>query len=187
MPQKLHNPPTQRITLLRFDNPPPQLLIILPRPLQYLLPTNRKLRTTRLPNLPIPPPSLPLRTRPPPHILPHLLRHMFIRCVRFQTPGVPVAAEVHVAGLLYEGELEGTEGVDVGVQGGIGVPGGEEAGAVGVQEGEGGGEVGVIVNYVGEVGHGFVAFVEGGGEVVGDSIGGRVDGVYCCLPAEAGY
>ena len=108
MPQKLHNPPTQRVTLLGFDNPCPQLLIIPPWPLQYLLPTNRKLRTTRLPDFPIAPPSLPLRTRPPPHILPHLHRHMFIRLVRFQTPWIPVTAEVHVAGLLYEGELEGT-------------------------------------------------------------------------------
>ena len=55
--------------------------------------------------------------------------------------------------------MEGAQGVDVGVEGGVGVPGGEEAGAVGVKEGESGGEVGVVVYYVGEVGHGFVAFV----------------------------
>ena len=112
---------------------------------------------------------------------------MFIRRMRFQTPWVPVTAEVHVAGLLYEGELQGTEGVDVGVQGSVGVPGGEEAGAVGVQEGERRGQMGVVVYYIGEVGHGFVAFVEGGGEVGGDGIGGGVDGVYCCLPADGAY
>lgn len=109
---------------------------------------------------------------------------MFIRPVGFQTPRVPVTAEIHIAGLLYEGELEGAQGVDVGVEGGVGVPGGEETGAVGVEEGEGGGEGGVVVYYVGEVGHGFVAFVEGGGEVGGEGVGGGVDGVDCCLPAE---
>ena len=89
--------------------------------------------------------------------------------------------------MLDEGELEGAEGVDVGVEGGVGVPGGEEAGAVGVEEGEGGGEVGVVVYYVGEVGHGFVTFVEGGGEVGGEGVGGGVDGVDCCLPADGAY
>ena len=78
MPQKLHHPPTRRITLLRLHNPPPQPLIIPHRPLPYLIPTNRKLRTARLPHQPIPPPPLPLRARPPPHILPHLLRDMFV-------------------------------------------------------------------------------------------------------------
>ena len=67
---------------------------------------------------------------------------------------------------------------------GVGVPGGEEAGAVGVDEGEGGREVGVVVDDVGEVGHGFPAFVHGGreGRVV-DGVGGGVDGVDGCLPA----
>ena len=103
----------------------------------------------------------------------------------FQTAWIPVTAQVYVAGLLDEGELEGAEGVDVGVEGGVGVPGGEEAGAVGVEEGEGGGEGRVVVYYVGEVGHGFVAFVEGGGEVgCGEGVGGGVDGVDCCLPTE---
>ena len=83
--------------------------------------------------------------------------------------------------------MKGAEGVDVGVEGGVGVPGGEEAGAVGVQEGEGGGEVRVVVYYVGEVGHGFVTFVEGGGEVGGEGVGGGVDGVDCCLPADGAY
>ena len=50
------------------------------------------------------------------------------------------------------------------MEGGIGVPGEEKAGAVGVQEGDGGGERGVIVNYVSQVGHAFVAFVHGSRE-----------------------
>lgn len=67
------------------------------------------------------------------------------------------------------------------------MPGHEEAGAVGVEEGDCGGEVVVVVDHVGEVGHGLVAFVEGGGEGVG--VGARflggVDDVDCSLPAIA--
>ena len=47
---------------------------------------------------------------------------------------------------------------------GVGVPGGQEARAVGVEECEGRGEVGVVVDYVGEVGHGFSALVHWGCE-----------------------
>ena len=69
---------------------------------------------------------------------------------------------------------------------GVGVPGREEAGAVRVDEDEGGREVGVVVDDVGEVGHGFSAFVHGGREGGGGGgvgVGGGVDGVDCCLPA----
>ena len=65
---------------------------------------------------------------------------------------------------------------------GVGVPGGEEAGAMGVEEGEGGGERRVIVYYVGEVGHCFVAFVHGGCEAGCEVVHG-VYGVDCYLPA----
>ena len=52
-----------------------------------------------------------------------------------------------------------------------------------MQEDEGGREVGVVVDDVGEVGHGFSAFVYGGCEGrVGGGVGGGVDGVDCCLP-----
>jgi hypothetical protein len=56
---------------------------------------------------------------------------------------------------------------------------------VGVEKGDGGGEGVVVVDYVGEVGHGLVAFVQRGGEllVVCDGCFGRVDGVDCALPA----
>ena len=86
---------------------------------------------------------------------------------------------------MEEWDLEGAQRVDVVVERGVGVPGGEEAGAVGVDEGEGGGEVVVVVDEVGEVGHGFAAFVHGGREG-GGCVGGRgrrVDGVDGCLPA----
>ena len=110
---------------------------------------------------------------------------MRVISVRLQTPGVPVAAEVNVAILLHKGDLKGVEGVDVVVERGVGVPGREEARAVGVQEYEGGWEVGVVVDYVGEVGHGFSAFVHGGceGGFCGGGVGGGVDGVNRRLPA----
>jgi len=47
MPQELHHPPTLRIALSRFHNPPPEAPIIAPRPLQHPIPTHRKLRTAR--------------------------------------------------------------------------------------------------------------------------------------------
>lgn len=108
---------------------------------------------------------------------------MRVAPVRFEAARVPVAAEVDVAVLLHEGELEGSEGGDVVVEGCVGVPGGEEAGAVGVQEDEGGEEVGVVVDYVGQVGHGFPTFVHGGREGVVCGVGGGVDRVYRRLPA----
>ena len=62
------------------------------------------------------------------------------------------------------------------------MPGGEEAGAMGVEEGEGGREGRVIVYYIGEVGHCFVAFIHGGCEAGCEVVRG-VYGVDCCLPA----
>ena len=104
--------------------------------------------------------------------------------MRFEASGVPVAAQVHVAVALHERDLEGAQRVDVVVERGVGVPGGEEAGAVGVEEDEGGGEAGVVVDDVGEVGHGFAAFVHGGREGGGGVVaGGGINGVDCCLPA----
>lgn len=58
-----------------------------------------------------------------------------------------------------------------------------------MQEGEGGREGGVMIDYIGQVGHAFVAFVQGCGEVFavrgvqGVRGGGRVDGIDCSLPA----
>ena len=63
------------------------------------------------------------------------------------------------------------------------MPGREEARAVGMEECEGGREVGIVVNYVGEVGHGLSAFVHRGCEGSIGRIGGGVDGVNRRLPA----
>lgn len=69
------------------------------------------------------------------------------------------------------------------MEGCVGVPGGEEAGFVGVEEGDDEGEGGVVVDYVGEVGHAFLAFVLGDGAVGGGEGGGGVDCVEFVLPA----
>ena len=128
MPQKLHNPPTHRVTLLRLNNPRPEPLIIAQRPLKHLFPTNSKLRTTSRPNLPRPLPlhfrhNLPLRTRPPKNIRPNLRRNMRIIPMRLQTPRIPITAQIYISIFLYESDLEGAESSDVVVKGGIGVPG----------------------------------------------------------------
>lgn len=54
-----------------------------------------------------------------------------------------------------------------------------------VEEGDCGGEVVVVVDYVGEIGHGFVAFVEWGHQGVGvrSCFSRGVDNVDCALPA----
>ena len=111
---------------------------------------------------------------------------MRVVSVRLQAARVPVAAQIHIAAALHERDLEGPQRVDVVVEGGVGVPGGEEARAVGVQEREGRREAGVVVDDVGEVGHGLAAFVHGGGEGRVRGVGrGGVDGVDGRLPAVA--
>ncbi len=112
---------------------------------------------------------------------------MFVLAVGFFTAGVPVAAEVDVAVLLDVGDLEGAQGVDVVVERGVGVPCVAEAAPVWMDEGEGSGEGGVVVDDVGEVGHGFVAFVLWGCEGCVGGGGGGVDGVDCVLPAAIGH
>lgn len=101
----------------------------------------------------------------------------------FQAPWVPIAAQIHVAVSLHERYLKGAQRVDVVVERCIRVPGGEEARAMRVEEYEGRREVGVVVDYVGEVGHGFSAFVHWGCEGSIRGVGRGVDGVDCCLPA----
>lgn len=120
-------------------------------------------------------------------IPPDLVGDVGVDTVGFFTAGVPVAAKVDVAILLDEAQVQGSHGVYVVVERGIDVPGFEEAGAVGVKEGDGRREGIVEVNYVGKVGHGFVAFIRRGFKncVVRSCVGGRVDDVDCSLPARA--
>lgn len=95
------------------------------------------------------------------HLFPHPFSHMTIDAMTGLAPGVPIAAEIHVAILLDEIELEVAHSHDIIVQGRIDMPGHEETRPVCVKEGDGGREVVVMVDYVGKVGHGFVALVEG--------------------------
>lgn len=96
--------------------------------------------------------------------------------------GVPVAAQIGVAVAAHKVGAQFAQRVDVVVKGGVGVPGSPEAVAARVDEGHDGGEGVVVLDYVGEVGHGFVAFV-GRGVQGGVGVVDRVDGV---LPAVGG-
>lgn len=59
---------------------------------------------------------------------------MLVLAVRFFASGIPVAAQVHVAVFVDVVEAEAAEGIDVVVEGGVGVPGVAEAAAVRVDE-----------------------------------------------------
>lgn len=161
MPQELQYPPTVRITQVRIHHPLPQTLIIAQRPLQHPVPTNGKLRTTGRPHLARH--IVRLRKRrfrcAFENFLPYFRRNVFVLAMRFFAARIPVAAKVDVAVFLHVGESECAEGVDVVVEGGVGVPCVAKAAAMRMDEGKGGGEGGVVVDYVGEVGHGFMAFV----------------------------
>ena len=109
---------------------------------------------------------------------------MFVCSVFLPTTRVPIATKIDVAVLLHKRYPKRVESIDVGMQGSVGVPGRQEAGAVGVHECHYGREGGVVVDDIGQVGHGFVALVHRGGECdVGGGKDGRVDGVDCALPA----
>ena len=187
MPQKLQHPPALRIAHLCIHNPLPEPLVIAQRPRPHLIPRDSELGTARGPHQRRrlrPGPLLLLRTRARKHVGPHVRRHVRVAPVRLQAARVPVAAQVDVAVALHDGDPEGPQGVDVVVERRVSVPGGEEAGAVGVEEDEGGGQVGVVIDDVGEVGHGFSAFVHGAREsCVGGVGGGGVDAVDGRLPA----
>ena len=173
-PQELHHAPALRIALPRLHDPVAERDIIRPWALTDPLPAHCELRAARGGDFLAAGDVVRLfvlrrrkkgrwRRHVGENLAPDLRRDVFVRPVRGQAAGVPVAAEIHVAVLLHEGDLQGVQRGDVGVQGRVGVPGGEEAGGVGVQEREGAGERGVVVDDVGEVGHAFVAFVEGRG------------------------
>ena len=175
MPQILHDPPTRPILQLRIQHPPPIPLILAPPPPQHLRPRHGKLRAARGADL-----ARGLRARK--QLPPYLRRHVRVIPLLHLTPGVPVAAQIDVAVAAHEVGAQFAEGVDVVVEGGVGVPGGPEAVAARVDEGHDGGEGVVVLDYVGEVGHGFVAFV-GGGVEGGVRVVDCVDGV---LPAVGG-
>lgn len=203
MPQELHHAPTRRIVLVGIDNPLPESDIVLARPLEDLLARHGELSTARGADFFRFRQKLLLghccpgrgsrrvqrrSTRPVEDLRPDLLSDVAVETVGGPAARVPVAAKVDVAVALNEIELESAHGCYVIVERGVDVPGHEEAGAVGMEEGDGGGEGVVVVDQVGEVGHGLVAFVQRGGELLGvcDGCFGGVDGVDCALPAVGG-
>lgn len=86
---------------------------------------------------------------------------MYVEPVGFLAAGVPVAAEIDVAVVLDKVGSQHAHCVDVVVERGVIVPCQEEAVAMCVEKDYCRGKGVVVVNYVGEVGHGFVAFVQG--------------------------
>ena len=188
MPEKLHDPSTAGIGFIRVDDPLPDLDIILPRTHENLLSRYGKLRATcgthilghaevflisgQLGGV--------LRhiqfgslaciqswgAGSLENIRPHLLRHMLVLAMTFLAPGVPIAAKVDVAILLDEIELESAHCVDIVMQRRIDMPCQKESGSMRVEEGYGRGKVFVVVDHVGQIGHGLMAFVEGGRELL---------------------
>jgi hypothetical protein len=188
--------------------PLPHLYIILQRPLVDLLTADSELRAARREyrhlRVLVPPGvvetrrqvdgawtsryAVECRRRCLAHqLIPDLARDVAVdaRCVPVVAPRAPVAAEVDIAICPYSVEVEEAHGDDVVVQWGVDVPSLEEALAVGVEEGHDRGNFAVVVvDDVGEVGHGFVAFVHRRYEGVGSAVRtGGVDDVDGSLPA----
>lgn len=127
MPQELHDPSRRGIIQFRVDNPLPELDVVFPRAALHLVPRDGKLRTARRANLGrflevLLPRGLLLirrghvqrrRAGPLENIPPHLLGDVPIVAVVFLAARVPIAAEVDVAVLLDEVELEHAHGRDV--------------------------------------------------------------------------
>lgn len=90
---------------------------------------------------------------------------MLVPAVAGLAAWVPVAAEIHVAIFLDKVELESAHGGDVVVEWRIHVPSLEESRTMRVEECDGRGEHIVMVDHIGQVCHGFVALVHGGGEL----------------------
>lgn len=174
MPQELHNPPRRSVSKLRVDNPLPELDIILNRTPLNLISRDSELRAAcgtdlgRLAKIHLAG-ELLLRgrgsiqgrcTRAVEDIQPDLVGDMTIEAMGVPAAGIPIAAKVDIAVLLDEIGPETAHGYDVIVEWRIDVPCHEEACAMSVEKGDGRGEIVVGVDYVREVGHGFMAFVE---------------------------
>ena len=160
VPQILHDPTRLPIAQLRPYHPLANLDVVFPRPFPNLLPGDGELGATRDGEGGV---GYGLCSRGPiekrcaglvEDFLPHLPRDMLVPSGGFVAAAWgPVAAEVDVAVLPDECELEVLESVDVVVQWVVRVPSAQEARAVRVDEGYGGGEGGVVVDYVGQVRH----------------------------------
>lgn len=144
MPQELHHPPTFRIALFRVDDPLAYLFVITQRALQNTFPRDRELRATSSADLSGGLMSQLLRLgrrgrggggvggydgsgRPRKDILPHFRRDVCVIPMRLDAARVPIASEVDIAVGLHERDLKRTQGLNIVVEGGVGVPGREEA------------------------------------------------------------
>lgn len=125
------------------------------------------------------------RAGPFKYFLPHGLCDVPIDAMCFLATGIPIAPEVDISVLLDEVELQRPHGRYVVVQGSIYMPCHEKAPAMGMQERDGRRELVVVIDQVGKVGHGLVAFVEGRLELmfIGTRRSRRVDHIDCAFPA----
>lgn len=186
MPEELHDPSTAGIGLIRVNDPLPDLDIVLPRTHEDLVSRHSKLRATcgtyilghaevfliggnlggvlhhvEFGSLTC---IQSWGAGPLENIRPHLLRHMLVLAMAFLAPRVPIAPKVSVAVLLDEIELESAHCGDIVVQRRIYMPCQKEPGSMRVEEGDSRGKVLVVVDHVGQIGHGLMAFVEGSRE-----------------------
>lgn len=206
MPEKLHDPSTAGISFIRVDDPLPDLDIILPRTHKDLVSRHSKLCATCGTHIfghakvfliggdlggvlhRVQFGSLACiqcwGAGPLEDIRPHLLRHMLVLAMTFLAPGVPIASKVDVAVLLDEIELKSAHCSDIVVQWRIDMPCQKKSGPMRVEEGYGRGKVFVVVDHVGQIGHGLMAFVEGSREhlAVVSRDAGRVHDVDRTLP-----
>ena len=181
MPQELHHPPRRSIVKLRVDNPLAKPDIIIQRTLLNLLSRDSELRAAcganlgRLAKVFLARELLlrggggiqRRRTRAVENFHPNLLGDMAIEAVGALAAWIPIAAKIHITVLLDEIELQVTHGYDIVMEWRINVPRHEEACTMGVKKSDGRGKVVVEIDYVREVGHGFVAFVEWGRKNIG--------------------
>lgn len=211
MPQELHDAPAACIALVGVNDPLAELDVVVARALENLVPGDGELRAARcgdalrhLQELLVVGDERGRGCSAGGHcssstgrgrverrgagsvedLVPDLAGHMLVPAMCPLAARVPVAAEVDVAVSLDEVELQGSHGGDVVVERRVDVPCEQEARAVGVEEGDGGREVVVVVDEVGEVGHGLMALVEGRfqGVLVGGGRFGGIDDVKRTLP-----
>jgi len=127
--QELEYPPTFRVVLLSIDNPLPEPLIIVLRPLVNLLPTHCKLRAARRTD-----PEGPLlglfvhgvrveghvrrgRGGALENLLPNGPGEVNIPALALLAPGVPIAVQISVTVALDKGQRQHLQRGNVGVQG----------------------------------------------------------------------
>jgi len=180
VPQEFHDSPALRVALLGIHNPIPEMVIIAQRPLPDLILRHGELCTAR--SAYFDRELAHIRRSPTKDVFPHIRCDVGIVSMRLQATGVPIASQIDVAIALHKRELQRAQSVDIIVKWRVSMPGSEEAIAVRVEEGESRRESVIVVYDVGEVGHGFMAFIHWGCKGAA-GVGRRIDRVDCGLPA----